>query len=56
MRRVRGAMAGIAGAVLLLVACVWPVSWVVAFIGVTSRSAGSVQGISLLILFPFPSS
>ena len=47
-----GGAAGIAGAVLLLVACAWAVSWIFAFIGVISRSAGSVQGISLLILFP----
>jgi ABC-2 type transport system permease protein len=37
---------------LLVILCAWAVSWVFAFMGVTARSASSVQGISFLILFP----
>ncbi len=47
--------AGILGVVaggLLTVAFAWCISWIFAFFGVLARSASSVQGISLLILFP----
>jgi ABC-2 type transport system permease protein len=47
--------AGIAGVIaggLLTVAFAWCISWIFAFFGVIARTASSVQGISLLILFP----
>jgi len=37
---------------LLVVVCSWAISWIFAFFGVIARTAGSVQGISFLVLFP----
>ncbi|KQV08449.1 hypothetical protein ASC63_09060 [Leifsonia sp. Root112D2] len=37
---------------LLVIACSWAISWIFAFFGVIARSASSVQGISMIILFP----
>lgn len=37
---------------LLVVACSWAISWIFAFFGVIARTASSVQGISMLVLFP----
>ena len=37
---------------LLVIVCSWTVSWIFAFFGVIARTASSVQGISMLILFP----
>lgn len=37
---------------LLVIACAWSISWIFAFFGVIARSASSVQGISMSILFP----
>ncbi len=37
---------------LLVIACSWAVSWIFAFFGVISRTASSVQGISMIVLFP----
>ncbi|SFU29962.1 ABC transporter permease [Alicyclobacillus macrosporangiidus] len=37
---------------ILVMACSWAVSWIFAFFGVIARTASSVQGISMLILFP----
>ena len=39
-------------AALLVIACSWAISWIFAFFGVIARSASSVQGISMIILFP----
>jgi ABC-2 type transport system permease protein len=36
----------------LVIACSWAISWIFAFFGVIARSASSVQGISMIILFP----
>jgi ABC-2 type transport system permease protein len=47
--------AGIGGVIaggLLTIAFAWCISWIFAFFGVIARTASSVQGISLLILFP----
>jgi ABC-2 type transport system permease protein len=47
--------AGIGGVVaggLLTILFSWCISWIFAFFGVIARTAASVQGISLLILFP----
>ena len=37
---------------LLVIVFAWCISWIFAYFGVIARSASSVQGISLLILFP----
>lgn len=37
---------------ILVVVCAWAVSWIFAFFGVIARSASSVQGISMIVLFP----
>ncbi len=37
---------------LLVIACSWAISWIFAFFGVIARTASSVQGISMLVLFP----
>lgn len=37
---------------LLVIAFAWCMSWIFAFFGVIARSASSVQGLSLVILFP----
>ncbi|GAA5209719.1 ABC transporter permease [Microbacterium kyungheense] len=47
-----GGMGGVLAAGLLVIACSWAMSWIFAFFGVIARTASSVQGISMLILFP----
>jgi len=37
---------------LLVIVCSWAISWIFAFFGVIARTAASVQGISMLVLFP----
>ncbi|WP_348788326.1 ABC transporter permease [Leifsonia sp. NPDC080035] len=37
---------------LLVIVSAWAISWIFAFFGVIARTAGSVQGISFLVLFP----
>jgi ABC-2 type transport system permease protein len=47
--------AGITGVIaggLLTILFAWCISWIFAFFGVIARTASSVQGISLIILFP----
>jgi ABC-2 type transport system permease protein len=47
--------AGVGGVIaggLLVVLFAWCISWIFAFFGVIARTASSVQGISLIILFP----
>ncbi|AIQ64520.1 GntR family transcriptional regulator [Paenibacillus stellifer] len=39
-------------AALLVIASSWAISWIFAFFGVIARTASSVQGISMIILFP----
>lgn len=39
-------------AALVVIACSWALSWIFAFFGVIARTASSVQGISMLVLFP----
>jgi ABC-2 type transport system permease protein len=36
----------------LVIVCSWAISWIFAFFGVIARTASSVQGISMLALFP----
>jgi ABC-2 type transport system permease protein len=50
--RPEGGLGGVVGAALLVIVCAWSLSWIFAFFGVIARSASSVQGISMLILFP----
>ncbi|MGN6125356.1 MAG: ABC transporter permease [Humibacter sp.] len=47
-----GGIANVVLAGLLVIACSWAISWIFAFFGVIARTASSVQGISMLILFP----
>ena len=50
--RPAGGMGGVVTAALLVIVCSWAISWIFAFFGVIARTASSVQGISMLILFP----
>lgn len=50
--RPEGGLGYVAIAALLVIFCSWCVSWIFAFFGVISRTASSVQGISMIILFP----
>src|SRR3546814_4472707 len=50
--RPEGGLGSVIVAGLLVIACSWAVSWIFAFFGVIARTASSVQGISLIILFP----
>lgn len=43
---------GVVGGGLLVLVCAWAISWIFAFLGVIARTAASVQGISMLVLFP----
>ena len=50
--RPEGGLWAVVAAGLLVIACSWAISWIFAFFGVIARSASSVQGISMIILFP----
>ncbi|MGU3470644.1 ABC transporter permease [Paenibacillus sp. D51F] len=50
--RPEGGLGSIVLAALLVIACAWAISWIFAFFGVIARTASSVQGISMLVLFP----
>ncbi len=50
--RPAGGLAGVIVAGILVIICAWAVSWIFAFFGVVGRSASSVQGMSMVILFP----
>lgn len=50
--RPEGGIGGVVTAALLVIACAWGISWIFAFFGVIARTASSVQGISMLVLFP----
>jgi ABC-2 type transport system permease protein len=50
--RPEGGIASVIGAALLTILCSWCVSWIFAFFGVIARNAQSVQGISMMVLFP----
>jgi len=47
-----GGLGFVALAAVLVIVCSWAVSWIFAFFGVIARSASSVQGISMIVLFP----
>jgi ABC-2 type transport system permease protein len=50
--RPAGGITGVLAAGALMIVCAWALSWVFALLGVISRTASSVQGLSLLILLP----
>ena len=50
--RPAGGFGAVVAAGVLVVVCSWAVSWIFAFFGVVARTASSVQGVSLVILFP----
>ncbi|MFI5780379.1 ABC transporter permease [Nocardia sp. NPDC051570] len=50
--RPAGGVAGVVVAGLIAVFCSFAVSWIWALVGVTGKSAASVQGISMMIMFP----
>jgi ABC-2 type transport system permease protein len=50
--RPQGGVPAVLLAAVLVIVCSWAISWIFAFFGVIARSASSVQGISLLVLFP----
>ncbi len=47
-----GGVLGVVTAAVVIVACSFAVSWIFALMGVLMNSASSVQGVSMLILFP----
>lgn len=47
-----GGLGSVALAAVLVIACAWAISWIFAFFGVIARTASSVQGISMIVLFP----
>ncbi|MFT2815632.1 ABC transporter permease [Leifsonia sp. A12D58] len=50
--RPEAGLGGVVLAILLVIVSAWAISWVFAFFGVIARSASSVQGISMIVLFP----
>ncbi|MFD1175955.1 ABC transporter permease [Paenibacillus puldeungensis] len=50
--RPEGGIGYVALAGVLVIASSWAISWIFAFFGVIARTASSVQGISMLVLFP----
>lgn len=47
-----GGVAGVACAIALTVIAGWSLSWIFTYIGTIARSAASVQGIAMMIMFP----
>ncbi|RUT29612.1 ABC transporter permease [Paenibacillus zeisoli] len=47
-----GGLGYVALAGVLVIVCSWAISWIFAFFGVIARTASSVQGISMIVLFP----
>ena len=50
--RPAGGIGGVVVAGLLVIVCAWALSWIFACLGMIARTAASVQGLALLILFP----
>jgi len=50
--RPEGGLGSVMIAGLIVIICSWAISWIFAFFGVIARTASSVQGISMLVLFP----
>ena len=47
-----GGVLGVAAAIVLSVVAGWSLAWMFTFVGTIARSAQSVQGISMMIMFP----
>ncbi len=47
-----GGVFGVAAGVVLAVITGWSIAWIFLWIGTKARSAGAVQGISMMIMFP----
>jgi ABC-2 type transport system permease protein len=47
-----GGWGGVLAAGAFMVVCGWSLAWIFTFVGTLARSAQSVQGISLMVLFP----
>ena len=47
-----GGLGGVVASGLIVIVCAWCISWIFALFGVIARTASSVQGISMLVLFP----
>ena len=47
-----GGVLGVLGAMLLAIFTGWALAWIFTWIGTIARSAGAVQGMSMMILFP----
>nr|WP_094096134.1 ABC transporter permease [Paenibacillus physcomitrellae] len=50
--RPEGGFGSVVVAGILVIVCSWAISWIFAFFGVIARTASSVQGISMIVLFP----
>jgi ABC-2 type transport system permease protein len=50
--RPAGGVLGVLGAIVLAIVTGWAIAWIFTFIGTIARNARSVQGFSMLILFP----
>ncbi|MBS2533494.1 ABC transporter permease [Catenulispora sp. NF23] len=50
--RPHGGVLGVLGAVLLAIVTGWSLAWIFTWLGTITKSAKSVQGISMMILFP----
>lgn len=50
--RPEGGLGYVALAGVMVIVCAWAISWIFAFFGVLARTAASVQGISMMVLFP----
>ncbi|GAA4483531.1 ABC transporter permease [Microbacterium panaciterrae] len=50
--RPAGGLGAVIVAGVLVIVCSWALSWIFAFFGVIARTASSVQGISMIVLFP----
>ncbi len=50
--RPTGGIGAVIVAGIFIIVCAWAISWSFAFLGMIGRTASSVQGLSLLILFP----
>jgi ABC-2 type transport system permease protein len=50
--RPNGGVLGVLGAILLAIIAGWSLAWIFTWIGTIAKSAQSVQGLSMMILFP----
>ena len=47
-----GGVAGVLAGVVLAIITGWSIAWIFLWIGTRARSAGAVQGMSMMIMFP----